>query len=84
MEIIRNAPPLAEAPITRQLYPFDKMHVGDAFDMARDLGMNVSGGDRRQASVHRAALRFVTTHRPDWKFRIRCLDRDTVRCQRIK
>jgi len=64
-------------------YDFAAMAIGDYFDAPRDLGVTKRKSDKRQHAISNSARKF-TKDNPQHLFEIRCIDKETVRCTRIK
>lgn len=56
----------------RNKYPFPEMQVGDAFDLPIDM--------RTKAA---SATGSYSKHHPEYKFSIRKIDENTIRCWRV-
>jgi len=77
IEIKKGIPVVSGSKKTRgSKYPFEKMEVGDSFD--------VSWSKNKVASISQA-MRTFRKNNPTWKFKISSfIDEDIVRCWRLE
>ena len=83
--IIKGAPipPAIAGRGSAHKYPFATMEVGDAFDAPRDKGRCPNGADRAQANLASAAASWALYRKNGYKFTVRIIDENTIRCWRI-
>jgi hypothetical protein len=79
--IEKNVPKIPRVPPNRVHYPFERMEVGDSFEINRAKYKNMN---TLQASLRTSANKFCKRKGLDWKFATSQTSKNSVRIWRVK